>query len=104
MLGKGIQRDGSLVDGKLYTKVAAHYRATYFKLDNWRQITKNLDNDEIWKINEAFLDQQIRAGKQIILSHDPSKATGFFLKEVSYLEDAGFKFIKDGWVWKAVQK
>lgn len=104
VLGKGIQSDGSLIKGKLYTKVAAHFKATYFKLDNWRDLVKKLNATELWKVNEAFLDQQIRAGKQIILSPDPSKATGFFLKEVSYLEDTGFKFVKEGWAWKAVQR
>jgi hypothetical protein len=59
--------------------------------------------DEIWEINKAFLRQQIGAGKQIILSHDPSKATGFFLREVAYLEDLGYRFVKENWVWKAIR-
>jgi len=62
LLGKTLQ------DGVDYTKVAAHYRATYFKLDNCRDLAKKLTPDELWKVNEAFPDQQIRAGKQIILS------------------------------------
>lgn len=59
--------------------------------------------EEIWKINESFLDQQIKSGKQIILSHDPLKATGFFKREVAYLERLGYKFKPDNWVWKAVK-
>gem|GEM_PF-5042681 len=88
---------------KSYTKVAAHYRASYFKATNWRELTRTLTADELWKINEAFLDQQIQAGKQIFLSHDPSAATGFFLNEVQYLEDLGYRFVQHNWVWKALR-
>jgi len=97
VLGKWLQ------DGKSYTSVAEHYKATYFKLKNWRQLSKMLTPDQLWEVNEAFLDQQIKAGKQIILSHDPLKATGFFLREVEYLEDIGYRFVQDGWVWKAIR-
>jgi len=89
--------------GQSYQKVAAHYKATYFKLDNWRELSKTLSDAELWKINEAFLRQQIKQGKQIILSHDPSKATGFFKNEVDFL-GSFYRFEKDGWVWKAVPK
>ncbi|MDZ4385586.1 MAG: pre-toxin TG domain-containing protein, partial [Moraxellaceae bacterium] len=95
VLGKFIE------DGKSYTKVGAHYEASYFKLDNWRDINKSLD--DIWPINEAFLDRQIRAGKEIILSHDPAKATGYFKREVNYLNDLGYKFEQDNWIWKAIR-
>jgi len=89
--------------GQSYQNVAAHYKATYFKLEDWRKLQKSLSDEEFWRINEAFLDQQIKAGKQILLSHDPAKATGFFLKEVEYLEDLGYRFVQQGWVWKAVK-
>ena len=92
-----------LEDGKSYTKVAAHYKATYFKVENWGQVTKGLSQDEIWQINETFLRQQIQQGKQIILSHNPATATGFFAKEVGYLESLGYKFVQENWVWKAVR-
>jgi hypothetical protein len=97
VLGKTLQ------DGVGYVKVAAHYRATYFKLDNWRDLSSKLSRAELWKINEAFLDQQLKAGKQFIFSHDPLKATGFFADEVAYLKQFGYTFVKDGWVWKAVK-
>lgn len=89
--------------GRRYTKVAAHFKASYMKIENWAEITKNMTDDEIWKINEAFLVQQLSAGKQIILSHDPSLATGFFKQEVKYLKSLGYQFIQDGWVWRAVK-
>ena len=97
VLGRGFE------DGKSYTKVAAHYKASYFKLDNWTELSKTHTPDQIWRINETFLDHQLKAGKEIILSHNPAKATRFYLREVQYLEDLGYKFVQDGWVWKAVK-
>ena len=89
--------------GQSYQSVAAHYNATYFKLDNWRVLSKTLSDSELWKINEVFLRQQIKQGKQIILSHDPTTATGFFKNEVDFLGNF-YRFEKDGWVWKAIPK
>ncbi len=91
----------SFEGGKKYINVAAHYKASYLKARDWRKLMQKLNSDELWKINKAFLQQQIQDGKQFILSHDPSTASGFFLKEVSYLEQLGFTFIKDGWIWRA---
>ena len=93
----------TLEDGKAYTKVAAHYEATYFKLDDWRNLTQELSRDEIWEINKAFLDLQIRQGKRFVLSHSPDTATGAFLDEVRYLKDHGYRFERNGWVWEAVR-
>ena len=90
-------------DRKSYTKVASHYEATYFKMENWKETTKGMPESEIWKINESFLRQQISQGKQIVLSHDPAKATGFYAREVEYLKSLGYKFEQDNWVWKAVR-
>jgi hypothetical protein len=97
VLGKGLE------DGKSYTKVAAHYEASYFKLDDWRSLSRTHTPEEIWKVNESFIDQQLKAGKQVILSHDPSNATGFYRREVQYLEDLGYNFVQDGWVWRATK-
>ncbi len=97
ILGRGFE------DGKSYTKVAAHYKATYFKLDNWQHLSRSHTPDEIWRINETFIDQHLKAGKRIILSHDPSKASRFYLREIQYLEDLGYKFVQDGWVWRAIK-
>ena len=83
--------------------MAAHYNASYLKVENWKEVTKGLQREEIWKINEAFLRQQIGQGKKIILSHDPATATGFFADEVEYLERLGYRFVKNGWVWEAVR-
>lgn len=92
-------------EGTSYQKVAAHYEASYFKVDDWNSVTKGLSNDEIWRINETFLDQQIMQGKQILFSHNPLEArpNSFFEREVNYLKDLGYKFNqKNQWTWEAV--
>ena len=92
-----------LEDDKSYTKVASHYEASYLKIENYRELSKTLGPEEMWRVNESFLDQQIRTGKEIILSHDPVKATGFYQREIGYLNELGYKFVQDGWVWRAVR-
>ena len=57
----------------------------------------------MWQINKAFLEQQIKQGKTIYLSHDPDKADGYFKKEVKYLKKQGYSFIPEGDMWKAVK-
>ena len=90
--------------GASYQKVAAHYRASYFKVVDWKKTTKGLTQDEIWKINEAFIDQQLKQGKKILFSHDPLKAraNSFFEREVEYLRELGYSFRKKNeWTWEA---
>ena len=91
-------------EGTSYQKVAAHYKATYFKVDNWNAVTKGLSQDEIWNINKAFLTQQVKQGKQILFSHNPLKARpqSFFEREVNFLQDLGYSFRqKNQWTWEA---
>lgn len=57
----------------------------------------------MWQINKTFLIQQIKKGKEILLSHDPLKATGAYKKEIDLLIDKGFKFIKKGNIWEALK-
>lgn len=92
-------------DGTSYQKVAAHYEATYFKVDDWNAITEGLSRDEVWEINETFLKQQLGKGKQVLFSHDPLKAKPgtFFEQERVYMEDLGYKFVqKNQWTWEAI--
>lgn len=93
-------------DGISYQKVAAHYNATYFKVGNWNAVTRGLSQNEIWRINETFLTQQLRQGKQVLFSHDPSKARAgsFFEREVNFLRDLGYSFRqKNQWTWEAIR-
>lgn len=91
-------------DGVSYQKVAAHYEATYFKVDDWNAVTKDLSQDEIWMINETFLVQQLRQGKQILFSHNPESAKlgSFFEREVNFMRELGYDFRqKNQWTWEA---
>jgi RHS repeat-associated protein len=93
-------------EGSSYQKVAAHYNATYFKVADWKAVTKGLSQDEIWRINETFITQQIRQGKQILFSHDPlmAKPGSFFEREVNFMQQLGFSFRqRNQWTWEAVR-
>lgn len=93
-------------DGISYQKVAAHYKASYLKIDNWSSVKKGLSAEEAWQINETFLIQQISQGKQILFSHNPlsPRVGSFFEKEVDFLKDLGYRFErKNQFTWEAVR-
>jgi hypothetical protein len=93
-------------EGTTYQKVAAHYNATYFKVDDWKVVTQGLSEDEIWKINETFLIQQLKQEKQILFSHDPltARVGSAFEREVSFLKNLGYDFTqKNPWTWEAIK-
>jgi len=81
---------------------------TYFDLgEKWDEAYNlvNKNNDEIWKINKKFIDNQKALEKEFWFSHDPfsSKNEQFFAREVNYLIDLGVKdFEKVGNLWKAI--
>jgi RHS repeat-associated protein len=96
----------SRTGGTSYQKVAAHYKATYFKVDNYDAVTKGLEQDEIFRINETFLIQQLRQGKNILFSHNPLEARSgsFFEREVNFLKELGYSFRqKNQWTWEVVK-
>lgn len=80
--------------------------AQYFQLKNYNELEKIYSEDEIWKINEKFLDIQTSSGREIYLSHNPEEflsSNTFFGRELKYLEDNGYKFIKEGDLWHAIR-
>lgn len=83
MLGK------NSADGKSYVDKAIERKATYFSMptETWNKLSSNLHNDEMWKINERFLKQQIKQKKDIYLSHDRTTGTAlsFLPKKVIIL-------------------
>ena len=99
MLGKYNQ------DGISYIKAAGN-KHTYFDLGDkgWNEALNKVGESNMWEINKKFLERQLQQGKSFYLSHDPMKASGYFQKEVNFLKDNGFKFIKDGEFWKAVKQ
>lgn len=89
------------------TKAGNEY--TYFDFgDKWDEAYNlvNKSDDEIWRINKKFIDNQKAAGKEFWFSHDPFSPRNeqFFAKEVNYLiEGLDVKdFEKIGDLWKAV--
>lgn len=110
---KGGKNADSVVLGKFengastsYNSVAKEMGAQYFQLDNWADLESKYSADEIWKINERFLDIQTSSGREIYLSHDPIKYIGdnsFYSKELEYLIDNGYNFVKEGDIWHAVR-
>ena len=83
-------------DGISYVKVAEERGATYFQVRNWGELSSEFGNANMWKINEKFLEQQINAGKNFILSHNPADAEGYFANEVNYLIGRGYTFLAGG--------
>ena len=89
-----------------YTSVAKDMDAQYFQLDNWDELEARYSDDEIWKINEKFLDIQTSSGREIYLSHNPEDYLGkgqFYSRELQYLLDNGYKFVDEGGIWHAVR-
>ena len=91
--------NGNLIPtDKSYNKVAEQMGAQYFQLDNWDELAAKYDDNEIWKINEKFLDIQIASGREIYLSANPEEfidGTSFYSKELQYLEKHGYHFVKE---------
>jgi hypothetical protein len=47
-----------------YNSVAQQKNATYFQIDNWDEISSKYGNEQMWKINKSFLEQQTALKKQ----------------------------------------
>lgn len=65
----------------------------------------NGNDDEIWRINKQFLDEQMALKKEFWLSHDPfsPKEGEFFAREINYLIKKGVtNFVNIGNLWKAI--
>lgn len=80
--------------------------AQYFQLDNWDELAAEYSDDEIWKMNEKFLDIQTSSGREIYLSHNPAEYIDkkqFYSRELQYLRDNGYRFIDEGGIWHAVR-
>ena len=89
-----------------YTYVAEDMDAQYFQLDNWDELASKYSNDEIWKINQRFLDIQTSSGREIYLSHNPAdyiNKMDFYSKELNYLLDNWYSFVREGDLWHAIR-
>ncbi len=99
-----------------YDIIAETEGYTYFKMsdDVWTSLEKEAGGnyDEIWKVNQQFIDEQIAVNKNILLSNDPYQgyyfddgARRFYQREIDYILSKGYTFesTSDG-LWKAVRK
>jgi hypothetical protein len=88
-----------------YQNIARANKGTYFNLptDIYNEVKSQYGEDAAWKINEAFINQQISQGKNFILTNDPDTATGTFAREVKLLANNGYSFVWDGQYWQAVK-
>ena len=81
---------------------------TYFDFgDKWDEVYTLIrkNDNEIWRINKQYIDEQKALGKDFYFSHDPfsPKDHQFFAREVNYLIDLGVKdFVKIDDLWKAI--
>lgn len=72
-----------------YTTVAEANKATYFSMDNWDDVANIIGRDNMWNINQAFLQQQVALGKTFYASHSITSATNSFLDEILFLKSLG---------------
>lgn len=82
--------------------------------DVWGALEKEAGKnyDEIWKVNQQFIDEQIASNKNILLSNDPYKGyyfpdgtSRFYQREIDYISSKGYTFKEttDG-LWNAIRK
>lgn len=99
-------------DGKSYITVAQNSNSSYFDLGaSWGEIQKkyNLTDDEMFEyFNKPFLDDEVKSGKEIRFSHNPTDKKHrktFLYDEWSYLQSKyGYKsVILEGDVWIAIK-
>ena len=99
---------GKYVEGSpdSYEVVASEISAQYFNLNNWDELSLQYSKDEIWKINEKFLDIQTSSGRDILLFNNPADYVGdgsFYSKEIQYLIENGYDFLQEGEFWHAIR-
>ncbi len=53
----------------------------------WDEALSYVGNDfeEMWKVNKKFIDNRKSLGNEFYLSHNPSIADGFYLREINYI-------------------
>ena len=57
--------------------------AQHFQLDNYNELASKYSKEEIWKINEKYLNIQTSSGREIYLSHNPEDYLGLREQEFS---------------------
>lgn len=89
--------------GVSYVEVAKKYKVTYFQLSNWNEVQNTVGEENMWNINQQFLEQQMSQGKSFILSHNPYTANGYYGNEAQWLTNNGYRFVQEGNIWRAIR-
>ena len=99
-----------------YDVIAENEGYAYFKMsdDAWALLEKEAGGnyDEIWKVNQQFIDEQISNNKIIVLSDNPYKkyyfndgTKRFYQREIDYILGKGYTFeLTSEGLWKAVRR
>ncbi len=90
-----------------YDAVAQAQGATYFSMSDWSTVQSQLGAENMWNINQAFLDQQIAKGKSFAFTVDPTtvRSNSYTEMEYQYLQNKGYSFEQGaGGVYYATKK
>jgi len=82
-----------------YLEKAKELNANNFNLppEVWSKIKDN--SEKVWEANKKFLDRAIARGDDIVLASDPydvGNKGSYFIKEIDYLKNNGYKITDDG--------
>ncbi|MGL4382967.1 MAG: hypothetical protein ACRCTA_04545, partial [Bacilli bacterium] len=108
LLCKHFVLGGFFEKGKSYVVSALDNNYGYFHTGDeiWNKLS-HLGNDEIFRINEAFLKKAISEGKTIQLLNDPFEhlngLRSFYQRELEYLVENGFEFIERDGLFYAIK-
>ncbi|MGL4383616.1 MAG: hypothetical protein ACRCTA_07860, partial [Bacilli bacterium] len=108
LLGKYFVLGGFFEKGKSYVVSALDNNYGYFNTGDeiWNKLS-HLGDDEIFRINKAFLKKAISEGKTIQLLNDPNKylrfEESFYSSELLFLEKNGYRFEEIGGIYYAIK-
>lgn len=97
-----------------YEQIAYENGFTYFDAGNqgWADIA-SVNPQLAYDVNAQFLKEQIKSGKEFVLSDNPDVAMDLFKqlgdkapsysKEMEQLREAGYSWVKDGEFWRAIK-
>lgn len=78
-------------------------------MSDWNTVQRQMEfgNAEMWRINEAFLDQQVAQGKSFIFTANPvtARPDSYLYQEVNYLKNSGYTIqLADEGLYRAIKK
>ena len=90
-----------------YEAVAQARGSTYFSMSDWSTVQGQLGKDQMWNINQAFLDQQIAQGKTFLFTSNPAKVDvgSYTYQEYSHLIGSGYQIVPEpSGYYRAIRK